>query len=29
MPGIHLSKVWFVEDVVELEVGVSDGSSFF
>jgi len=28
-PGIHLSKVWFDEDVVELEVGVSDGTSFF
>jgi len=28
-PGIHLSKVWFDDDVVELEVGVSDGTSFF
>jgi len=28
-PGIHLSKVWFDDDVVELEVGVSNGTSFF
>ena len=28
-PGIHLSKVWFDADVVELDVGVSDGTSFF
>jgi hypothetical protein len=27
--GIHLTKVWFDDDVVELRVDVSDGNSFF
>lgn len=27
--GIHLTKVWFDDDVVELKVDVSDGNSFF
>jgi len=27
--GIHLSKIWFDNDVVELRIDVSDGNSFF
>jgi hypothetical protein len=27
--GIHLTKIWFDDDVVELRVDVSDGNSFF
>jgi hypothetical protein len=28
-PGIHISKVWSDDDVVELRVSVSDGASVF
>jgi hypothetical protein len=28
-PGIHISKIWFDEDAIELRIGVSDGTSFF
>ena len=27
--GICISKVWFDDDVIELRIGVSDGTSFF
>ena len=29
MQGIHLSKIWFDEDVVEFRITVSDGTSSF
>ena len=28
-PGIHITKVWFDENVIELKIGVSDGTSIF
>src|SRR5256885_10647657 len=28
-PGIHLTKIWFDNDVVELEINSSDGKSLF
>jgi len=28
-PGIHMTKVWFDDDVIELKIAVSDGISFF
>jgi len=28
-PGIHLTKVWFDDDVIELKIDVSDGISSF
>jgi hypothetical protein len=28
-PGIHFTKVWFDNDMVELRIDVSDGSSLF
>ena len=28
-PGIQLTKVWFDDDMVELRIDVSDGTSFF
>ena len=28
-PGIQLTKVWFDDDMLELKVDVSDGTSFF
>ncbi len=28
-PGIHISKIWLDDDVIELRIAVSDGSSLF
>lgn len=28
-PSIHLTKIWFDNDVIELRIDVSDGNSFF
>jgi len=28
-PGIHLSRIWFDDDVIEFKIGVSDGTSHF
>ena len=28
-PGIHMTKVWFDDDMVELKIDVSDGTSLF
>lgn len=28
-PGLHISKIWFDDDVIELRIGVSHGDSFF
>ncbi len=27
--GLHLSKIWFDDDVIEFRIGVSDGTSHF
>jgi hypothetical protein len=28
-PGIHISKIYFDEDMIELRIGISNGTSFF
>ena len=28
-PGIHMTKVWFDDDLIELKIEVSDGTSLF
>jgi hypothetical protein len=28
-PGMHISKIWFDEAVIELRIAISDGTSFF
>ena len=29
IPGIHLSKIWFDDDIIEFRIAVSDGTSRF